>query len=132
MKNIVLRLFTYIAILYLIDSLIVGFEINSALTVCMFALLMSICDVAIRPVIKFLTIPLNFMTFGLFNFLLSCLFMYFFDVIIAGFQITNGYIGPIKNELLQSPLISVTKIGIIVFSSFIISLLNNIVSWTQD
>lgn len=132
MKKIVLRTFTYIAILFLIDSLIHGFEFTDAGAVILFALLLSITELIIKPIVKFFMLPLNFFTFCFFNFILSCIYLYIFDLLIPGLQIVNGYLGPFVSSAIEVPTINVTQIGVIAIAAIIISLLNGLVGWTQD
>ena len=47
----------------------------AALGVCAFALFMALLDASIKPVVKLLSLPLTFLTFGLFALILNWLFM---------------------------------------------------------
>jgi putative membrane protein len=132
LKGLVLRFFTYIAIAYIVTIFIKGFNFNSPSTLFLFAFVLSISFFTIEPVIKFLTFPVNFLTFGLFSFVISSCLLYFFSSVIPGFKVTEGSIGPFSNSLIQIPRISLSHIGVIVISSIIISFLNNLISWTQD
>jgi putative membrane protein len=132
MKKIILRVFTYVAVLYLVDSLIHGFEFQDSGTVLLLAALLSLTDRIINPIVKFFTLPLNLLTFGLFNFILSCVYLYIFDLLIPGLQIVNGYLGPFNSTAIQIPTIRLSLIGVIIIGAFVISFLNAIVTWTQD
>lgn len=72
------------------------------------------------------------MTFGVFNFLISCLYIYFFNLIIPGFQIVDGYIGPYVTDIIQIPQIKVAKLGIVVIAAIIIAIMNSVVSWSSE
>lgn len=131
MKSIVLRLFTFIAILYLIDRFIIGFEITSATSAVALAALLSITQLIIKPIIKFLTFPINLLTFGIFNFFISCVLLYLYNFIVPGFQLIAGSVGPFNSSDIQVPEVKLSQIGVIILASFAISLLNSIISWTQ-
>ncbi len=132
MKGIILRIFTFLAILFFIDSVITGFEIESLGAYLLFAVLLSVTNIALIPVIRFFTLPINTVTFGLFNFIISCVYIYFFNFIIPGFKVTDGSLGPFVSSNLNVPEIGMSFWAIIIFSSLLITFFNNVVSWTVD
>jgi putative membrane protein len=132
MKKLILRIFTYISILFIVDKAITGFEMETFTAILILAVVLSICHIAINPIIGFLTLPLNFMTFGVFNFLISCVFLYIFKLLIPGFELRDGYIGPFNSDIANSAPINLSMIGVILVSAFLISLFNNIINWTQQ
>ena len=132
MKEITLRFFTYIGILYLVDSFIKGFDLNSAGAYIFLALLLAVTHVVLEPVIKFFTLPINLVTFGIFNFIISCLYLYFFNLFIPGFNLVDGSVGPIISDSIQIPQINMSLIAIIIFSSILLTLLNNVITWASS
>jgi putative membrane protein len=132
MKKIIVRIFTYIAILFLVDSLIHGFEFVDVAAVLLLSFLLSITDLIINPVVKFFTLPLNLFTFGIFNFVLSCVYLYFFDLLIPGLRIIKGYLGPFTSSAIQIPQINLSQLGVVIIAALMISILNTVVSWTQS
>lgn len=129
MGEFVLRFFTYLGIILIVDSWVQGFELFSLGSYLTLALLMSLTHVFISPAIKFFTLPLNMFTFGLFNFILTCVYLYFFDLFIPGFKLSDGSIGPFISSVIIIPEIQMSPLALIVFSSLLISLLNNVVTW---
>lgn len=132
MKGIILRIFTFLAILFFIDSILTGFEIETIGAYLLFALLLALTNVTLVPVIKFFTLPINTVTFGLFNFVIACVYIYFFNFIIPGFVVTDGSLGPFVTTNIDVPEIKMSFWAIIIFSSLMITFLNNVVSWTVD
>ena len=132
MKKAVLRFFSFIAILFIVDQLLHGFEFNSPVTMLFLALLLTVFQIFIRPTISFLTLPINFFSFGLFNFLVSVAMIYLFSLLISGFTISNGYISAISNSDIQVSSISLSRIAVIIVSSLFIALLNNLTNWALD
>jgi len=132
MKDIVLRIFTYLGILLIVDSIVRGFDLNTLGAYLFLAFLMSITHIVLSPAIKFFTLPLNMFTFGFFNFIMSCIYLYFFNLFIPGFELKDGSIGPLISSSIVIPEIQMSLIAVIIFSSFLISLINNIVTWTQE
>lgn len=132
MKNFVIRFFSFIAILFIVDSLIKGFDIADLGSYLLFAFLLTLTYIALAPIIKFFTLPINLLTLGIFNFIISCFYIYFFKLIIPGFEITQGSIGPLFNKEIQLSEISLSLFAVIIISSLLITFLNNIISWAMD
>ena len=131
MKKLILRFFTFVAILYVIDNLIKPFDFDRPSSLYMLAATLSFFSLIIKPVIQFFTIPLNFFTFGLFNFVISCAALYVFKLLIGGFKITNGYLGSINSNDVDISEIKLSSIAVLIVSALFISLLNNLINWTQ-
>lgn len=132
MKKFILRYFTYIAILYIVDKTVNGFEINNPSAMFIMAFIFTLTLIAIKPAIKFVTLPANFLTFGTLNFLTSIALLYMFFIIIPGLSIQTGSLGPVYSSDIQIPEVKLSMIGVIIISSFFISLFNNIINWTLD
>jgi putative membrane protein len=130
MKEVTLRFFGYLAILYLVDAAVAGFDLTLPSAAIILALLLSITFLVLNPAIKFFTLPLNLVTLGFFSFLISCLYLYFFNFIIPGYYISDGSIGPVTGSLVQIPQIQLSLVAVVIISSMLISLLNNIVTWS--
>lgn len=75
------------------------------------SVLLSLTFVALTPVIKFFTLPINAVTFGLFNFVISCIYIYFFDFVIPGLDVFDGSIGPFITYDIQIPEIKMSFWG---------------------
>lgn len=132
MKIFLLRFFCFISILFIVDQLINGFEIIGLGSYLLFAFLLAISYMALEPIIKFFTLPVNLVSLGLFHFILSCFYIYFFKLIVPGFDIHDGGIGPLFNKEIQLEEIKLSMIAIVIFSSLLITLLNNIVTWAIE
>lgn len=131
-KKIVLRFFTFIAILFLVDQMIKGFDFVNVSSLLSLAAILTFFSLILKPIIQFFTLPINFFTFGLFNFLVSCAALYIFDLLIAGFDIKDGTLNSINSQPIIISDIRMSTIGVIIVASLFISLLNNIIDWTQS
>jgi putative membrane protein len=69
--------------------LVQGIYIESFLTGIVAAGVLGIINVLIRPILIFLTLPLNILTLGLFTFVLNGLIFYFIGNIVKGMAIAN-------------------------------------------
>lgn len=129
-KRSILKLFTYTGIIYIVDYLIFGFDFSSLFTVLLFALSISILNFTIEPIVKFLTLPFNFVSSTVLNFLFLCALTYFFEIFIGGYELESGFLRGASNSFIQMPDINLAVIGVVIVSSLFIAVLNNVVEWT--
>ncbi len=76
-------IFSFLAIL--ISAKIVGVFYSSWIALLIFTFILTIINFTIKPVLKFLTWPINFITLGLFHFILNILILLFVSMITPGF-----------------------------------------------
>lgn len=129
MKEFVLRLFTFIAALFIASSLVSGFTISNLATYVILAIFLSILQFLLKPTIIFITFPYNNFTAFVTNFLILSLIFYFFNLVMPGVIISDGSIGPYISPAIVVPAIEMKSYVVIFFSSFIISLINSIITW---
>lgn len=66
-----------------------GVAVSGIKTAILVALALGFINLVIKPVISFITLPINIITFGLFSLILNGLFFYFISGIISGFSVAN-------------------------------------------
>lgn len=66
-------------------------------------LVMAIINIFIRPLLIFLTIPINILTLGLFTFIINALLFIFVSHIVAGF-VVSGFLAALLGSILLSVL----------------------------
>lgn len=67
-----------------------GVKISSFWNAIIVAIVLAVVNAFIKPVLLFLTLPLNILTLGLFTFVLNALLILLVASIIPGFQV-NGF-----------------------------------------
>lgn len=67
------------------------------------ALVMGIVNVFIRPIFLILTLPINFLTLGLFTFIINALMFLFVAKLVPGFMVA-GFVAALLGSLLLSIL----------------------------
>jgi putative membrane protein len=73
-------------------------------------LVLGLVDLVIKPIVRFLTIPINILTLGLFNIFINAGMLWIVDFFIDGFKV-NGFWGYIWCSLLISVInVILTKI----------------------
>lgn len=79
-------LLNFISVLLAIKITGIAYDSKSWLPLLFFTLLLILVNSVIKPIIKFFTWPINFLTLGLFHFILNILF------IMLIFYLTPGFI----------------------------------------
>ena len=83
--------------------------IDSFLTAVVVAVVLSVINTFIKPVIKILTLPINLLTLGLFSFVINGLVIWFASRLVEGFTVT-GFIWAIIFSIVLSIISSVLSI----------------------
>ncbi len=91
--------------LLLISSMFPGIQVNSFGVAVLAALILGIVNTVIRPVLVFLTLPLNVMTLGLFWFVINAVTFALTAYLIDGFEI-GGWPGSVFTTIVAAALMS--------------------------
>lgn len=81
-------------------------SVDVPLTALWVALVLGVLNSTLKPALKLLTLPINFMTLGLFSVLLHLLMLYLATLIVPGFAIT-GFLGYILFSVVMAVVASV-------------------------
>jgi putative membrane protein len=71
-----------------------GIQVNGFITAVIVALVMSILNTFVRPILSFISLPITFLTLGLFSLVISIAIVYLCDYLVDGFKV-NGIIPPL-------------------------------------
>ena|SRR5579864_6255906 len=66
-----------------------GVHINNLLTAVIVAVVLGIINVVIKPILFFLTLPINILSLGLFTFVINGLLVLLVSTIVPGFHVDN-------------------------------------------
>ncbi len=92
MKNnmkILLRLLINALTLLAITQILEGFVVEGFYFAVIAAIVIGLINAVIRPLIIFLTLPINILTLGLFTFVINALIIWFVSTFIEGFAISG-------------------------------------------
>ncbi len=117
MKNSFLVRLVINAIIFLIvSSLYSGIYVNDFWAAVFAALILGLINALLRPVLFVLTLPINFLTFGLFTFVLNGIMLLLTDRLYDGIQIEGfgaaiiaAFLFSIVNAILSSMLVKDDK-----------------------
>ncbi|MBP9759205.1 phage holin family protein [Candidatus Dojkabacteria bacterium] len=100
----ILRLLATAGVLYLSTRFLDGIIVEDFVVAITAVFILSIYNSLLRPIVSLLTLPINFITFGLFSFVANVLVLYAISILIAGFDI-NG----ILNALILSIILAIAN-----------------------
>lgn len=107
MLTMILKWVAFALIIMLVGWLLPGLQVDNFITAMLIAVVIALINAFIKPVILLLTLPLNFITLGLFTLVINALLFMFAAYIVPGVEV-NGFL----TALLASILISVLSVGI--------------------
>lgn len=92
--------------IFLVSNLFSGIYVSSYATMFLIAIVLTLLNATIKPVLKFLSFPINLLSFGLFSLVINAL------VLELAFSIAGGSY--------------ITNFGTCLFASILISIVNSI------
>jgi putative membrane protein len=109
MINYIIRLILCGILIYFIPTQLAGINVESFQVAFVVALAMSLLNTFIKPVLKLISLPITFLTLGLFTLVITVAVVYLCAYLVDGFSVT-GFIPP----LLFSIILSIAN-GILTF-----------------
>lgn len=99
--NFVIRILVTGAVAFGLSYILKGIHIDSYGTALIFALVLALINIFIRPLLVIFTIPLTIITFGLFLFVINALLVLLAAKFINGIQIDGFWWGLLFSLLLS-------------------------------
>jgi putative membrane protein len=90
--KIIFKILITAGALLIAEYLVPGISIDSFYTALIVALLLGVINLTIRPVLLLLTFPINFITLGLFTFVINGLLFWFVATFVEGFTVSGFFI----------------------------------------
>ncbi len=89
MKNFINVTLINICALFIVSSILGGIIISSWQTLIVSAIILSLINIYLKPIIKIITLPVNFLTLGLFTLFINAFLLIFVESLVKGFYIKN-------------------------------------------
>ncbi len=112
MWKILLRWVAFALILMFVAWLTPGLEIANFWTAMIAAVVITLINAFIKPVVMFLTLPINFVTLGIFTLVINALLFMFAAYLVKGIEV-EGFL----SALIASILISIFSVILSIFKS---------------
>lgn len=87
--RIILRLLVIAAIAFILAQVLSGVHVNDYMTALVFAVVLSLLNIILRPVLIILTLPLTLFTLGLFLFVINTIIVLLASEWVDGFEIDS-------------------------------------------
>jgi putative membrane protein len=94
MTNYIVRLLVCGLILFLVPNYLKGIQVDGYVTAIIVALVMSILNTFVRPILSLISLPITFLTLGLFSLVISVCMVYLCDYLVDGFNV-EGFLPPL-------------------------------------
>ena len=107
LMQIVVGILVNAALLYLVGQLLAGIEVEDAGSALGGAVMLGLANAFVRPVLVLLTLPLTFLTLGLFLWVVNALMLMLAAGLVRGFRVKS-----FGSALLGSLLLAVMNWGV--------------------
>jgi putative membrane protein len=81
----------YVVAIFAAGYILPGVRIKSITTAAVIAVLLSVASFTIKPILKFITFPINFLTLGLFTWVIDAFILVIIDKLLEDFEI-DGFL----------------------------------------
>ncbi len=88
--NLVIALILNALALIITSKIIPGFTIEGVGVAVVAALVIGVMNTLIRPILSFLTAPINLVTLGLFSFVVNAVILYLASLLVPGFNVDGA------------------------------------------
>lgn len=85
--------------LLFLPQFISGISISGWYTALVVALIWGLFSITVRPILSLLTLPINFLTLGLFSFILNALLFWFVAALVPTFSV-SGFIPALEGSVI--------------------------------
>ena len=95
-------------IVMLLANFLPGVMVKDFVTAMIVVVVLSLCNMIIKPILVFFTLPITILTLGLFLLVINVVMVYLTDAVIDGFAV-NGFFNTLIFSLLLSLLNTVSS-----------------------
>ena len=99
--NLLIKLLLSAIAVFVIANLLTGVDVDSYITSLIVAVVLSVLNVLLKPVLVILTLPVTIITLGLFLFIVNALIILLADKLIDGFSVDGIWTAVLFSVLLS-------------------------------
>lgn len=126
LRGFLINLFT----LWLTAQVILGFRLEGGpQTLLLGAAVLTLILIFIKPILKLLFLPINFLTLGLFSWLINVATLYLLTVFVPQIKVSPFQFPGFSYQGFVIPAIDLGTLESFVVTSFIISFISNFLTW---
>lgn len=103
MVNILVRWLILAVVIIFIAWLIPGISVDNFVTAMLACVVIGLINAFIRPILEFISMPVNFLTLGLFSFVVNALLLWLAGYVTPGFHV-DGFLSALLGSIVLSLL----------------------------
>ncbi len=101
MLNLLLKWVIYALLIVFVAWIIPGISVSNFLSAMLVCVVIGLINAFIRPLVEFISLPVNFLTLGLFSFVINAFLLMLAGVLTPGFQV-EGFLSALFGSILLS------------------------------
>lgn len=130
MKTIARAIFIYTFSLYLLPFIIPGVQIKGGfITLLIGGLGLALMFLIIKPILNFISLPINLITLGLFSIVTNALILYILTVFISGISIVSFTYNRTDFYGFIIPSLTFSMFFAYIYTAFVLSFIDSFFSW---
>ena len=130
MKKLGIYIIANLVAIWAITLLLTGVKVTGGfLAYLILALIISLVNWGVKPILTFLTLPFNFLTLGLLNIIIDIVLFYVISLVIPGYEITAGEFIGIDASIFVIPAWHTSLLVTIVIGALLLSLMAGLIEW---
>jgi putative membrane protein len=130
MKTLIRGIAIYSLVLYVLPLIIPGMHIYGGIfTYLIGGVSLALLFMVIKPILSILSFPLNFITFGLFSLVINAFILYLLTIFVAGISVSAFSYSRSDVFGFIIPKIPFSIFYAYVYSAFLLSLFDSLISW---
>lgn len=98
-----LRWIGYSLAIIFVAWVVPGIHVANFLTAMLVCVVLALINIFVKPILEFISLPINFLTFGLFTFILNALLLILAGKITPGFEV-HGFMSALIGSIIFSLL----------------------------
>ena len=116
-------------IFWLLERFYPAITLQNFRTLILATLALTLANILIRPLIKLITLPLNFLTLGFFSWAANIATFYITVWIVEGFSLSTTYFPGFQINGIKLQSTELPRIATLVIATFAFSFLNRLLTW---
>lgn len=130
MKGFLRSIFISLLTIYITDLIFIGFTLANSLQVLITAaIVLTLLNKLVRPIIKLLLLPINLITLGLFRWVVSVLTLVLLQILVVGIDIKAFFFPGLEYNGFIIPSFAVSLLASYILTSIILRAVSSSIRW---
>ena len=106
MMNTILKWVLYSGVIIFVAWLVPGISVENFLSAMLVCIVIGLINAFIKPIVQFISLPVNFLTLGLFSFVINALLLMLAGFVTPGFKV-EGFLSALIGSILLSIFVGI-------------------------